>query len=912
MSRQSRQSRQRGQKAVSDPYTQGLGAHGRQQSPPRGSRDTTHGEAIESSRPDPVRNGIGRHGLHKDCGRGRPSISNKGFGRKLSNNQNHPADRANNPIQLGGRRSNGEEDRGVPDQLMARGSTKCQKQRSQVTIFDHLVAESTKLVQQPVRDSTEGIHTPQREQGKGAPGLKGERIVSDRTHHNPSMRDGVVTQSIKPGKRRFGPTKKKLSVLKKRILLDRAEKWRLLFAQTDADTVMVTKGIPSETGSTVGIAQGATVGLQQIANGIDHGKVESIECSSQATNPLLAKGSQEKDVGTFRSIDFSGKHLNNGHIAGWKVSISNLVTEEDIEDDDEYEEIVKDTIALAGRFSQVTSVSIPRKGEDGVGMVIVGLSSKEEAEATVDGLHGLLVGGLTLSAVALPNQENGDGDSRKQTLVSQEVQHQFYRSSKETILTDVACGESDAIGTCRGGERDKWVVKVINLVSGEDVEDDDEHAEIVDNVTVLAKRFGRVASVYVPRGGEDGVGTAMVEFTSLADAECAVQGLHSLVVAGQTLEAVLETGTVGSSWASGAIGKGEERKWEGNGAGTNRSGNGGYDGRKGAHWCSDAMVKDSVATSRSNNVVEGLREGEATNIGRGIDENRGHWSSKGCSIGNCEGWYVTVKNLVNEGDLEEDDEYEEVCRDVVNMIGTVGGQPLLLDIPRMGDSRMGTVFAKFRSGKEAGIVAEGLCLLKVGGKLLKTEVLCLPPGASECSSEPLSISSAPLPLPYRRAPLTTDKRGVQGEHTVESALGPISNYPHSMGKDGMGEELSVGPGESVKGYGMLLGEGGQASPPEAHYEDTKCLPAAEEGKELLGIKRVDGVAAARAVVRSAERGVTKGGSGKYFPHKYREAADLPKFPLDGSTREYVNQVGKFVWYFAVTLYFPHRALVSTW
>jgi hypothetical protein len=104
-------------------------------------------------------------------------------------------------------------------------------------------------------------------------------------------------------------------------------------------------------------------------------------------------------------------------------------------------------------------------------------------------------------------------------------------------------------------------VAVWDLVDPEDLEDDEEHAEVLRDVHAIAGEFGRVRAVRVPRvaGGGEEPGGVYVDFASGGEAERAMEGLGRKVVGGKRLRVEL----VG--------GEGEE---EGGGGGGGRGGGG--------------------------------------------------------------------------------------------------------------------------------------------------------------------------------------------------------------------------------------------------------------------------------------------------------------------------------------------------
>ncbi|CAM9715988.1 unnamed protein product, partial [Sphacelaria rigidula] len=124
---------------------------------------------------------------------------------------------------------------------VGRNMPKAAARRRDLTLFDHIVASAPRSQHDRVRTRQQtGSSGGQQQLGrpsfeKGAfvspsfgaasgynkyPSISGPRLMSARS-----------TDTPKPGKQRLGPGKKKLSSLKKKILLDRAERWGQLMAE---------------------------------------------------------------------------------------------------------------------------------------------------------------------------------------------------------------------------------------------------------------------------------------------------------------------------------------------------------------------------------------------------------------------------------------------------------------------------------------------------------------------------------------------------------------------------------------------------------------------------------------------------------------------------------------------------------
>ena len=94
--------------------------------------------------------------------------------------------------------------------------------------------------------------------------------------------------------------------------------------------------------------------------------------------------------------------LNNGNAsAPVVISLKNLVTDEEIDgDDEEFEEIVMDVRDECGKYGSVEEVSIPRSGH-WKGNAFVQFSSPDSAKAAIDALRKRIFDGRQVIAVAV-------------------------------------------------------------------------------------------------------------------------------------------------------------------------------------------------------------------------------------------------------------------------------------------------------------------------------------------------------------------------------------------------------------------------------------------------------------------------------------------------------------------------------
>ncbi|CAN0000243.1 unnamed protein product, partial [Heterosigma akashiwo] len=86
------------------------------------------------------------------------------------------------------------------------------------------------------------------------------------------------------------------------------------------------------------------------------------------------------------------------------MTLSNMVTHDDLADDETYDEILEDTQDECSKFGAVQTIAIPRPkdGPHGVGLVFVHYSSEEEAKKAIDALSGRTFAGNTVEAKYFP------------------------------------------------------------------------------------------------------------------------------------------------------------------------------------------------------------------------------------------------------------------------------------------------------------------------------------------------------------------------------------------------------------------------------------------------------------------------------------------------------------------------------
>ena len=81
------------------------------------------------------------------------------------------------------------------------------------------------------------------------------------------------------------------------------------------------------------------------------------------------------------------------------VELQNMLTEEDLKNPDEYNDIMEDTREECGQFGQLISVHIPKNGEAGATKIFLEYASVDDAGKAIDGLAGRTFDGRKVVAI---------------------------------------------------------------------------------------------------------------------------------------------------------------------------------------------------------------------------------------------------------------------------------------------------------------------------------------------------------------------------------------------------------------------------------------------------------------------------------------------------------------------------------
>ncbi|CAB1118304.1 unnamed protein product [Ectocarpus sp. CCAP 1310/34] len=480
----------------------------------------------------------------------------------------------------------------------------------------------------------------------------------------------------KPGKQRLGPHKKKLSTLKKKILLDRLERWR----------------------------------DKQHGGGLSNPSATAASEEAKCSNlfPLCPPGGLSPPPSPPATIcpAVVDKSTSYGQVGGgigernvWAITIYNLVDEEDVEDDDDHAEIERDLWDMSSAFGVVRSVQVPRgttvqvsdaqvsaaatAGEPAAVAAKVAFATNAEAECARDELNGRIVGGKPL----LVRRHRCDGD----------------------FGGGICPGDPDGSGL--------WRVAIENLIDEEDdLDDEDEYAEISANVSTMMGCYGKLVDVQVRRSSpsegeaQEDVATraattagatqaVVVTFGSLAEAEACVQGIKGCRVGGKELDAHVV-----------------------------------HDSERVLPPSPVLKCDDQEHARQSDVAIAVAGQGEsAMKKEAGMERPPCVDQTTAAAVASSTEWYVVIRGLIDEDDLQDDDDdYAEVCSDVTGLVSSYGAV-VGLDIPRGRETGIccygaepGEAVVAFRSLQEAEACARGLSGRKVAGNILDAQVLTQP------------------------------------------------------------------------------------------------------------------------------------------------------------------------------------------
>ena len=238
--------------------------------------------------------------------------------------------------------------------------------------------------------------------------------------------------ALKGGRQRLRPRRKNFSTLKKRILQERLQRWRDRNPETTDET---------QEGSSSNVGENA-----------DDGKPKAASCT---------------------------------------VCLTGFTDLSELEDDDEYEEIVENLRDLASKVGPMKWLLVPREriaaktledSSETAHVSFVKFESPQDAAAAVACWEGLVLGGHALKATAAA------------------VEPSSFANEKEWqtwCVTDAMMRPK-----IKDGDTSNAVTEVIleNALTEDDLDDEDCLQESVNDIRTLAEKYGSVVDVRVERG----------------------------------------------------------------------------------------------------------------------------------------------------------------------------------------------------------------------------------------------------------------------------------------------------------------------------------------------------------------------------------------------------------------------------
>jgi len=324
------------------------------------------------------------------------------------------------------------------------------------------------------------------------------------TAHHHELNKPLVdmnTISIRKGRQRLGPQKKRLTTLKKKVLQERLRIWRELNPES----------------------------------------VSSSEAKTTSNVQSLSSPVPTHDMDDVRHY----------YAASSSVCLLNFVQpEDDLDDEEEYQETVSDLKDLALKIGPVREVHILRSGSR---YSFVAFSRHLDAQAAAAMWDKMIIGGNKLDATVICNPPLGilDNDDSNSESIHQEA-HKSWLDFMTQAATSVAHSNTSpqnihsAVDTFPPATtEDTHSIVLENILTQEDLDDEPESlAESLQDITTLANQFGRVAHVKMDenRGGH----APLIHVSYHGDvnvAERAVQQLNGMIIGGETVLARLSFGS---------------------------------------------------------------------------------------------------------------------------------------------------------------------------------------------------------------------------------------------------------------------------------------------------------------------------------------------------------------------------------
>jgi ribosomal protein L7Ae-like RNA K-turn-binding protein len=270
----------------------------------------------------------------------------------------------------------------------------------------------------------------------------------------------------------------------------------------------------------------------------------------------------------------NGKPITNGHASTCQVLVKGALTGSSVEDGGDLMATIEDLKVAAEKFGTVKDIQI----EEDQDAVILYEGGQGIGNTAAEGLRGFGMDASVLCAVMPPEtspsyevsglrldnilteDDLGDEDCLEESLndVRSLLGKYGTVSMLETVGTSVIAAFVDVTevtlrnaaaeldGTCLGGQlvtatiqfrRDavesSCGVVLCNLLTEDDIEDDECLEESLDDVKELASRYGNVKGIEANKTESAASSTVTITYSTVAEAEAATLGFESMLIGGQ-------------------------------------------------------------------------------------------------------------------------------------------------------------------------------------------------------------------------------------------------------------------------------------------------------------------------------------------------------------------------------------------
>jgi len=193
------------------------------------------------------------------------------------------------------------------------------------------------------------------------------------------------------------------------------------------------------------------------------------------------------------------RNINNESTIITTVKLENILTKDDIEDEECLQESISDIQTLAMQFGRVQKVQYTLNNEeDNYGTVYIDYTlGATEAQKS---LHGMMIGGIPIVASFVTINLHPDSSNDKE------------------------------------GTKEKNTIALQNIFSEDDYEDEECLQESTSDVELLVQEYGCIENMNVTLEGDE-KGTVYVTYKEYKNAKTAVQKLNGMVLGGQTITA---------------------------------------------------------------------------------------------------------------------------------------------------------------------------------------------------------------------------------------------------------------------------------------------------------------------------------------------------------------------------------------